>query len=989
MGKKGSQSGAQSGSKKQQPTASKESSSAPSYLIYVLAGIALLAAYWTQAKKPPPQRDAADTSPVELDEEDTKPTSKSGPAYNVSNKFWTNSHSFKSRHILEINTLNFNETVTDPKRGRVLIAFYDRRSRSYKDLVEHLDETADQLAALEQDGQWIGQLGACNIAVDAYLGSHWAPEMFSSWQEARKGGYKFGRPNFFPMILVYFAAGERLGEYQGVVSAKHIIPTMRRLMTPRGGSSLDSAEDVRQLLQGTGPVVLGCGVENGTKAFTALNETAHSYHFELVFGYSSASNCQSVLGQGVSSGASPHVVWARGEGLSLDGSNAYATFNMTQLENSTYLVRWLLRHREELLEEITPDNSHKYLSIPKPLSILLVKSSERQQLYQGEQLFSAAKGDLNKYQLTYADCDVFAKQFGIDKNECPALLLVNPADVSYTWINMEHLQRPPVPDKSEDEPWTSTEKDASARLISWMENKSATWRSVLDKFLDDDEGPKEGEDKDESDEDEAPKASAPKNETEKEPRRKRAEGVPLEVQHEELRSWQSGLAPDVLDTSTTESLFIGYHDFLHFMFNVKESYEKRYSHMPFDFSELKEVQKMHKQMVTFAQDTSKARRLLEQNEARDKLWKAIEKREEFLFNRTWNSSADKALHQKLLEATRTLHRLYARLMKSLHEAVTAGKLGVKKPAVKQVDRRDAGELSVKAFIEEYAKPGRPVIITGLDMNKGANPWTLEFFRDTCNKSVRLTQRNRTATTWGGLIDVDERLRLPEFIQTFTSNSTRRQWYVHDWSLPRHCPEAFGPPPYKGFSVPKYFVGDYFQRAPLQGYQHTWPSLFVGSGDTESAMHIDSGGTNFWLYLYSGKKEWRFFSRFDFLNLCPKTRSAHFHVDVFRPDVDLCPLFEYAEMFQGIQGPGELFFIPGGNPHGVRNLEDIHGISMNYVDASNVDLYLYEMIHSRSWKSIEMFTDGTTFPHGLQQNQTDLSFGEWKSANWRNLHYDLH
>ena len=30
-----------------------------------------------------------------------------------------------------------------------------------------------------------------------------------------------------------------------------------------------------------------------------------------------------------------------------------------------------------------------------------------------------------------------------------------------------------------------------------------------------------------------------------------------------------------------------------------------------------------------------------------------------------------------------------------------------------------------------------------------------------------------------------------------------------------------------------------------------PSLFIGAKGTESSMHIDSGGTNFWLYLLSG------------------------------------------------------------------------------------------------------------------------------------------
>jgi uncharacterized RmlC-like cupin family protein len=41
----------------------------------------------------------------------------------------------------------------------------------------------------------------------------------------------------------------------------------------------------------------------------------------------------------------------------------------------------------------------------------------------------------------------------------------------------------------------------------------------------------------------------------------------------------------------------------------------------------------------------------------------------------------------------------------------------------------------------------------------------------------------------------------------------------------------------------------------------------------------------------------------------------------------------------MQHPGDLFFIPGGCPHAVRNLDDITGLSMNYVDVSNWWLHL--------------------------------------------------
>lgn len=154
------------------------------------------------------------------------------------------------------------------------------------------------------------------------------------------------------------------------------------------------------------------------------------------------------------------------------------------------------------------------------------------------------------------------------------------------------------------------------------------------------------------------------------------------------------------------------------------------------------------------------------------------------------------------------------------------------------------------------------------------------------------------------------------------------------------------------------------------------------------MHIDSGGTHFWLYLLSGQKEWRFYSRKDFVNVYKSPVGEQFLPDVFDPNTTKFPLLKYAEMFFGIQEAGDLMFIPGGNPHAVRNLEDIHGVSMNYVDLSNVYIYLWHMLETRNWKSFEMFTDGHTFPHGLRSDQEPLRFGVWKSTDWKNLTYDI-
>jgi len=465
-----------------------------------------------------------------------------------------------------------------------------------------------------------------------------------------------------------------------------------------------------------------------------------------------------------------------------------------------------------------------------------------------------------------------------------------------------------------------------------------------------------------------------------------------------VKGLTEGVEEDFLDAmpeidSSADLYFVWthYQSALRQLEQLQVSYEARYGEsLPFDFSDLQRAQNLHPSMQSLATSPASVQRMVQDPKKLRQLMLSIEWQAGFELNA---SKAGAYVHdkrnlgRKMRQGYELVRGVFLRLFRHLHRHAEAGTMGIQEAKEQAVERRAASELSYKEFIERYAKPGRPVIITGASITE-EEPWTMDFFRRKCNVTTRLQRRNALKWSWGRLEDAGF-LPLPEFLDTFRSNATRRSWYLHDWSLPKFCPEVFGPPPYRGYTVPKYFAGDYFQRAAFDGYQHSWPSLFVGSEETQSAMHIDSGGTNFWLFLLSGRKEWRFFSRKDLVNIYQNPLHPHFLVDIFEPNITKFPLLRYAEMFVGVQEPGEIMFIPGGNPHAVRNLEPIHGISMNYVDASNVWIYLWHMLAENNFRSFEMFTDGITIPHGLRSDQQPMRFGEWKSTKWRDLAYDLH
>ena len=144
----------------------------------------------------------------------------------------------------------------------------------------------------------------------------------------------------------------------------------------------------------------------------------------------------------------------------------------------------------------------------------------------------------------------------------------------------------------------------------------------------------------------------------------------------------------------------------------------------------------------------------------------------------------------------------------------------------------------------------------------------------------------------------------------------------DWSLNRHCPDVFGKPPHDEFVMPKYFAGDYFQRIPGKGHEQSWPSLFIGASNTSSALHVDHGATNFWMYLMTGRKKWRFWDREQVFNLYLKPHTPHFRFRAFEIDLTRNPLVADAPMYEVIQEPGDLVYVPANSPHAVYNEEDI-------------------------------------------------------------------
>lgn len=907
-------------------------------------------------------------------------------------KWWADAIEFRAQHVRAVTTQNFNSTLQETAEVEMplLIAFYDPRSVSFKDLRPHLAQAGEALAVRGVDGRPLGLLGTCDVTLHTFLSKSEAHQLTSGWQEIQKTSFRFGRARYYPLIINVYLEGKRRGEYTGVVAKEPIAEFVWRLRAPRGGAKLVDEAATADFLTRPGPFAFGCGLPPGSNESSAFNESAYTLHGSGTFGLLSVETCTAVFG--LSDATFPLVAWTRGGApiheLRSGGGALRLESNRTVLSDTSLLKRWLVSKRRAVFEEMTPDNSHVYLDSLTLLVIYLVGSKDTASRKEGEALFGALESALEEesghqgnrtiqYQFVWSDCKVYGRQFDA-KGECPVFVLVNIVDMSWKKLPLTDLHLKATADKA----------SLDGTLLQWLHTTSEPWRSEIEKLKEamalstaaPGGAEVEGATKAEESQEEPAAAAEAHDEDEAKP--------------SSDMSWYDKVVPEGDDGNfSSPKLYYLYHGLLHAVADLKVSFEAKYNQtVQFDWSTFYKVQDMAPNMRILAASPSELELQIRQH-GTGALWKAVEHRAAFEFELTdWTDSVSNetnktriTLGKKFYKGYVHLRKLFVRLFKTLHDKARSSTL---QPVgrTRSVDRRSASDLTVQEFIDQYARLGNPVIITGLNLSP-KEPWTLDFFKRICNTTVQLKEKNETIMTWGRLQDAGD-LPLAEFIETFLTNDTRKKWYLHDWSLPTACPKVFGPAPYEGWTVPKYFAGDYFQRAAFNGYQHSWPSLFIGSEQTESALHVDSGGTNFWLQLLSGKKEWRFYSRRDLINLYWKPFTAHYYVDAFRPMEEFFPLLKHADLYVGIQEEGDLMFIPGGNPHAVRNLEPIHGISMNYVDASNVWTYLYTQLQEGSWEAVEMFTDHATIPHGLSSDQEDLSFGDWKSTRWTDLKYDI-
>ena len=250
------------------------------------------------------------------------------------------------------------------------------------------------------------------------------------------------------------------------------------------------------------------------------------------------------------------------------------------------------------------------------------------------------------------------------------------------------------------------------------------------------------------------------------------------------------------------------------------------------------------------------------------------------------------------------------------------------------------------FKNEYANPRVPMVAKDAADFLGLSDLMSEgHLTDVCSSSnVDLIEYNSSTTeVWGGMLEhADGAVPLSQFLSALHNDATH-SGYVHDWSIPTHCPSLL-----ETISIPKQFSLDYLRITGHScRYQMAWPSLFIGNANRRTTPQTASLSTHSWFVQLEGHRKWRIVSANETLLMYPNPYS--YGVDLFEPDFEKFPLAKLLTVHEVITSPGDLIFIPS---EAVYQSEGILGQNPSQRSVSFSNTFMDQTCFSEALKSTQ-------------------------------------
>ncbi len=234
-----------------------------------------------------------------------------------------------------------------------------------------------------------------------------------------------------------------------------------------------------------------------------------------------------------------------------------------------------------------------------------------------------------------------------------------------------------------------------------------------------------------------------------------------------------------------------------------------------------------------------------------------------------------------------------------------------------------GEISHKEFMEEFYKPGKPVVFKNASRVWKANGlFTPDWFRS--NYGDRTKDINGTTYTMREIMDLVE-----------MSSEAKPAPYPIIFNIPSTLPELI--PLIQPLNL-NYARPNWLDTNKLFNLGH-WggvTELFIGGpGGKFPYLHLDYYHLNAWITQLYGEKRFTVFPRGQEHLLYPKKDDPwRSELNIFNPDYDKFPLYREATPINFTVGPGETLFIPFGTWHTAYSLTPTISVAFDQLNKKN-------------------------------------------------------
>jgi len=248
-------------------------------------------------------------------------------------------------------------------------------------------------------------------------------------------------------------------------------------------------------------------------------------------------------------------------------------------------------------------------------------------------------------------------------------------------------------------------------------------------------------------------------------------------------------------------------------------------------------------------------------------------------------------------------------------------------------------ISKKAFLDNYFKPQKPVVIERFIEDWPAySKWDLNYMADVAGDLEVPLYDDRPVDYKDGFNEAHATMKMREYVDLLKREPTKYRIFL--WNILKEVPQLK-----KDFYYPDFGLR----------LMKSLPMLFFGGRDSYTFMHIDIDLANIFHFHFHGKKQAILFDpkQTKYLYKIPHSLITREDIDISNPDLKKWPALKKAEGWTANLEHGNMLYIPEGYWHYMKYLTPGFSMSLRAIarNPKNFSKAIYNVFVMRHFDNL--------------------------------------